>query len=39
MVTIITICVWMGLIVGAYQMWKGTKNPIEFEEKTIKIEL
>ena len=30
---------YLGLFVGAYQYWKGCKNPIDFEEKTIKIEI
>jgi len=36
---IITIATFMGLIVGMYQYWKGSKDPVEFEEKTIKIEI
>ena len=30
---------YSGLLVGAYEYWKGTKEPMEFEEKTIKIEI
>tara|TARA_Y100000401_G_C8248903_1_gene187058 strand:- start:397 stop:516 length:120 start_codon:yes stop_codon:yes gene_type:complete len=39
MTIIMKIAVWLGILVGAYQLWKGRKNPIQFEEKTIKIEI
>jgi len=36
---LIEVSVWLGLIVGSYEYFKGSRNPIKFQEKTIKIEI